>query len=409
MAKKRERQKRLLIKPGPEKLTSVGIKRTISIFSNVCGIFILVIGAFLGYKFLNINNTLAVIIFLLFLFIAVLVRFSVFTIGMKRARKKYDTLLNDLIVVKWGMKTVARASLLTIFSSILFFIIFILLIIPNIHVVLADDVIMGAHRGDSIKYIENTIPAIISAIENESYKFVEFDVQFTKDKQIVIHHDLSLLRLQKKLKYINELTYEELLEISDYHIPLYSEIMDLTAGKKPLNIEIKSQGDFFDDMDIVDLIIADTKARGIFNITLFSSVSSDVVKYIDREYPDAKTGKIYYISGSTLLNFEEFTNDMYVETERIGADYLMLHASNLRNFYALQEIKPENIDIVIWYFSNEMFIIPSEGHSILDKSGNIVGYSVFQGDRDNEIKNSDDWEIRWKEKKIFGSTTGFIW
>ena len=59
--KKDERQKRLLIKPGPEKLTSAGIKRTVSIFSNICGIFILTIGIFLAYGFLNINNTLSVI------------------------------------------------------------------------------------------------------------------------------------------------------------------------------------------------------------------------------------------------------------------------------------------------------------------------------------------------------------
>ncbi len=32
--------------------------------------------------------------------------------------------------------------------------------------------------------------------------------------------------------------------------------------------------------------------------------------------------------------------------------------------------------IVIWYFNNEMYIIPSEGHDITDSDGNILGYVI---------------------------------
>jgi len=58
-------------------------------------------------------------------------------------------------------------------------------------------------------------------------------------------------------------TYEELLEVSNYHIPTYGETMDLVAGKKPLNIEIKSQGNLEDDKEIADYIIEDCRKKGI--------------------------------------------------------------------------------------------------------------------------------------------------
>ena len=102
--------------------------------------------------------------------------------------------------------------------------------------------IAGAHRGDSVKYIENTLPAIASAVEDEQYKFIEFDIMYTRDKEIVVHHDASLLRMQQKTYDIRNLTYEELREVSNYSIPLYREVMDIISDKQKMNIEIKSSG-----------------------------------------------------------------------------------------------------------------------------------------------------------------------
>ncbi|MBU3924059.1 MAG: glycerophosphodiester phosphodiesterase [Nanoarchaeota archaeon] len=394
------------IKAGPKKLSAEGIKRSIDSFSNICSGFLFLFGIFLAYKFLGINNTISVFVFMGSVLMFFVSKKLVYNYGVRKARKKHEWLLNDLFVVKFRFKRLAGISLLTIISSSFVFVVFVLIVVPNIDIVSADNLIVGAHRGDSDGYTENTIPAFVSALENESYKFIEFDVQYTKDKKLVVYHDLSLLRLQKKIENINELTYEELEELSDYHIPLYEEVMDLVDGRKPLNIEVKSQGDFFDDMDIVDFLVADTKARGVFETTLFSSISSDVIKYFSRKYPEAKTGKIYYIAYSTFFNFENTVAGMYEEIEDIGADYLMLHAGNLRNYETLKRIKPANVDIIVWYLTDSrMYIIPSEGHDLLDKSGNLVGYVV--GDADKWKVGNRKWKATWKGRNIFGA--GFVW
>ena len=143
-----------------------------------------------------------------------------------------------------------RIILVTVLFSLIIlicFILVVLLIVPSIQVVGGDVMIFGAHRGNSVDFIENTIPAFEDAVRDDKYKFIEFDIIYTKDKQIVVYHDKSLLRLQKKPQLIEELNYEELENISSYHIPLYSEVMSITAGKKPLNIEIKSQGNKTDN------------------------------------------------------------------------------------------------------------------------------------------------------------------
>jgi len=394
---------KLRLRPGSEKLTAAEIRRSINIFSYVCGIFVFAFGGFLAYKFVGINNTTALVVLLAGFFLGLIVRRIVFNVGIKRARKKHVALLNELVVIKWGKKRAFGFSLLTVLSSVLLFVIFVLVVVPNIDVVSADSVILGAHRGDSVKYIENTLPAILSAVEDDDYKFVEFDIQYTRDKKLIVYHDLSLIKMQQKRYYISELTYEELLNVSDYHIPLYSEVMAIAAGRKSLNIEIKSQGNLADDKEIADFIVNDTKTRGIFDVTLFSSVSSDVLRYFDEVYPEAKTGKIYYVNPSTFLNFDDVIVGMYAELEDIGADYLMLHASNLRNYYALQKLKPKDKDIIIWYFDNQMYIIPSAGHDITDDAGNIIGYAISEVDGNVE----DRWEVSWKDRKIFGN--GISW
>ena len=50
-----------------------------------------------------------------------------------------------------------------------------------------------AHRGDSINYPENTLPAFLSAVKM-NIDIVETDVHLTKDGVLVIWHDPTLER-----------------------------------------------------------------------------------------------------------------------------------------------------------------------------------------------------------------------
>ncbi len=371
----------------------IAIKKNINIFSYICAFCIFFILIFIYSKIVNRKDILLVFVFSGSLLFSILLKKVIYNYGIHLAKKKYNWLLNDIIIFKFHFKKIFGISLLTIISFGMLFLIFILMVIPNIDVSHVDNMILGAHRGDSVRYIENTLPAIKSALENESYQFIEFDVQYTKDKKIIVYHDSNLIRLHHKLYSISSLTYDDLLNVSDYHIPLYSEVMDLVGNKKCLNIEIKSQGNLIDDKKIVDFIMDDIDKRDLVKIVLFSSISSDVIRYINEQYPDVKTGIIYYITSDTFLESDERIINLYTETENLGADYLMLYASNLRNYYNIQKMKPENIDIIIWYFNNEMYILNSDENEIINKKVNILGYSIKE-------KNDISWDNLRFFKKI---------
>ncbi|MBU0760987.1 MAG: hypothetical protein KJ600_02765 [Nanoarchaeota archaeon] len=275
------------------------------------------------------------------------------------------------------------------------FVVFTIGFVPSIERVIAEEIVLGAHRGNSVDYIENTLPAFQSALDEDKYSFIEFDVQYTKDNVLIVHHDKNLIRLQQKAYWIEDLTYEELLNISDYHIPTYEEVMDLINSKKPVNIEIKSQGNLSDDKEIADFIVSNCIERGILASTLISSISNDVISHVKENYPKSKTGKVYYITESTFFHFDTLTAELYKKMEETDADYLMLHGSNLRNYNSLKKLLPEDKTLVIWYFSDEMYVVqPKEECWVfkLKALKKIGEQTAFAGDRAfSSSKNSCLW------------------
>ncbi|MEA3329699.1 MAG: glycerophosphodiester phosphodiesterase family protein [Nanoarchaeota archaeon] len=219
------------------------------------------------------------------------------------------------------------------------------------------DVILGAHRGDSVEYPENTLDAIKSAVEKQEYQFIEFDIQYTKDMQIVVFHDSNLMRMEGSTDKIIDLTYEELQEKTELEIPLYKDVMDVIRNSKRVNIEIKSAGYLSLDENLVDFVLEDAKERGILKNILISSISGDVVKYVSENYPEIKTGQIFFVVYSTYVNYDFTTRWVYDEVEETGADYIMLYGSNIKNIESLVELKPEGKTICFWYFSDEMYVV----------------------------------------------------
>jgi glycerophosphoryl diester phosphodiesterase len=288
------------------------------------------------------------------------------------------------------------------------------MIAPSIKSIGGDEYIIGAHRGNSQDYIENTLSALKSAAEEPKYAFIEFDVQYTKDKVLIVFHDKSLLRLQKKSQKIEDLTYAELLNITSYKIPTYQEVMDEIAHKKPLNIEIKSRGNQEDDENIADDIISDLQNRGIIKSTLISSGSKDLLIYINRFYnnPNYKnnfiqenkfypgylnidTGLVYWVTTSTFVDFDTFTSRVFSELEKTQADYLMLHGSNLRNYESLKKLKSENVTLVFWYFNDEMYLIEPKAKQWVFKLKPPIISKGFSKEMSNDMSQSKICKLWW--------------
>ncbi len=213
----------------------------------------------------------------------------------------------------------------------------------------------GAHRGASEEYIENTMAALRAADENSKYAFIEFDVQYSKDRRIVVYHDKRMIRLYGSMRAISNTTFAELTRITCGEIAAYDEVIAIL--KKKLNIEIKSQGDNQEDERLADEIIADIQTRKRDNDVLISSISSDVIKYVNRNYPDIPTGQVFWLTSSTYLHFDGLTKKLYEDISATQADYLMLHVANLRNIDALLKFKPKEKTIVFWDFDDKIYIV----------------------------------------------------
>lgn len=101
-----------------------------------------------------------------------------------------------------------------------------------------------AHRGLWSKDApENSLKAFALAVD--AGFGMEFDIQLTKDKRVVVFHDATLERMCGVKAKVSELTLAELRELrlkgSDETIPTLVEVLRLVDGRVPLLIELKGE------------------------------------------------------------------------------------------------------------------------------------------------------------------------
>lgn len=103
-----------------------------------------------------------------------------------------------------------------------------------------------AHRGlFNEEFPENSIKAFENAINNDFA--IELDIQFTKDKKVIVFHDYTLERLTSDKRNVGDLTYEEIKGLNllntEEKIPLLEDVLNIISGKVPVLIEIKNSND----------------------------------------------------------------------------------------------------------------------------------------------------------------------
>ena len=129
---------------------------------------------------------------------------------------------------------------------------------------LAYETRITAHRGASVEYPENTIPAFEAAIDCGA-DWVELDVQQTADGVLIVMHDSNLYRTTGLNKDVWEVTYDEIRELdagshkgeefADVRISTLEEVLETLKGRVFLNIELKPTGHETDFVkQVIDLI-----------------------------------------------------------------------------------------------------------------------------------------------------------
>lgn len=93
-----------------------------------------------------------------------------------------------------------------------------------------------AHRGDSRRAVENTLPAFRAALDVPACDGVEFDVRVAADGIPVVCHDETLARVQGRPERVDAIPSVALIELG---IPTLEEVLR-AAGRRPfLDIELK--------------------------------------------------------------------------------------------------------------------------------------------------------------------------
>jgi len=106
------------------------------------------------------------------------------------------------------------------------------------------NILIIGHKGASKTEPENSLRAFKRAIELEA-DYIELDVQFSKDKEIVVFHDYDITRITGFEGHIKEMTVKELKQYDigeGESIPTLKEVISLTKGKIGLQIELKEVG-----------------------------------------------------------------------------------------------------------------------------------------------------------------------
>lgn len=176
-----------------------------------------------------------------------------------------------------------------------------------------------SHRGWQSEFPENTIPAFQAAVLMKA-QMIEFDVRFTKDRQMVIMHDWTVDRTSNGTGHILDLTFDEVraLDFGGWKSPRFAgtqiPTLDETLAVMPrdiwLNIHIGGVPKPIREelaLAVAEKIVADGRAG-----QAFVACDYDEADAIKAKYPQVKIcnmsrqgGSEAYISG-TIARKAEF-------------------------------------------------------------------------------------------------------
>ena len=160
-----------------------------------------------------------------------------------------------------------------------------------------------AHRGCSMMNPENTLLAFKKAAELDGITGIEFDVQLTRDNEIVVIHDERVDRTTDGTGYVQEYTLNELKQLSIsgddeiHRIPTLRETFELLApyckGKGlHLNIELKNSEIRYEGMEqkVIDMV----SEFNLEDYVVYSSFNHDSIGLVRQLKDDAD---VAYLAG----------------------------------------------------------------------------------------------------------------
>ena len=236
-----------------------------------------------------------------------------------------------------------------------------------------------AHRGGRGLMPENTIPAMLNAIDL-GVVTLEMDLHISKDKKVVVSHDpyfnenfsttpegqyLTKAEAQKRLLYT--MAYDSIkkydIGLKPYtlfphqkkmavHKPLLADLLDATESyarqkgrQMHYNIEIKSKpaGDNVKHPPVpefVDLAMAVIKEKGIAERTIIQSFDNRALQVMHQKYPEVATSLL--IEGTDGRTLEQQLADLGFVPAVYSPHYSLVNAELLKKCH------DRNIKVIPW-------------------------------------------------------------
>ncbi len=158
-----------------------------------------------------------------------------------------------------------------------------------------------AHRGAAGTRPELTAVAFERAIEL-GVDMIELDVQLTRDRRLVVLHDLELGRTVPGRGAVRDLSLAELGELdagswfgSEYRdatVLSLEEVLDLTRGRAALNVEIKSPAADWDAT--ADALVGVLGAGEDLATTIVSSFSMGAIRAVRARGAAVRIGVLWH-------------------------------------------------------------------------------------------------------------------
>lgn len=224
-----------------------------------------------------------------------------------------------------------------------------------------------AHRAGGNEAAENTVFGLETAYLKGAYGS-EIDIQRTKDNHYVINHDGNFERVAGDKRKPEEMTLEEVkqLSVEGEPIPTLEEMLEASRGKVILFIELKGNTA---DQKMADDVVRIVKEKKMEEEVILISLKYNLIDYLETNYPEMKTG---------FLTFAAFG-----DTAKLNCDYLGLEEESANND-AISAIHKQNKKALIWTVNEKGF----QRHFLCSNADAIITDNITQANTVlEEIKN----------------------
>ena len=210
-----------------------------------------------------------------------------------------------------------------------------------------------AHRGLHTKDIpENSLSAFENALKN-NYA-IELDVQFTKDKEVVVFHDENLKRMTNDTRNIEDVNYDELKNLrlgnTNEIIPTLEEVLELVDSKVAILIEIKDCKDYIELSEKTYEIL-----KGYEGNYAIQSFNPFILEWYKNNASEVVRGQLSgtFTEGSESLNsFEKFVLKNMLLNFKSKPNYIGYELEGIPKS-KLESLRKKGVPIIVWTVKNK--------------------------------------------------------